>query len=68
MKSIFLSILLLVFITSCVTKSKHRKPVVYLYPSQVTDVKVKVNYDGAFTVTYPEYKNEWNVLHFLMEN
>lgn len=64
MKSIFLSIVLLVFITSCVTKNQHRKPVVYLYPTEVTDVKVKVNYEGEFTVTYPEYKYEWDVIAY----
>ena len=37
------------------------KPVIYLYPEEQTDVSVKLDYSGELTVTYPEYKNGWNV-------
>lgn len=37
------------------------KPVIYLYPEEQTDVSVKLDYSGKLTVTYPEYKNGWNV-------
>ena len=37
------------------------KPVIYLYPETVTDVTVKLNYDGQLTCTYPEYKDGWQV-------
>lgn len=37
------------------------KPVIYLYPEEKTDVSVKLDYNGDFTVTYPEYSDGWNV-------
>ncbi len=56
-----LLIIIIVFNACRVVQPKHKKPVIYLYPQQQTDVSVKVNYKGNFTVTYPSYKNEWNV-------
>lgn len=40
-----------------------RKPVIYLYPTQTTDVNVKVDLFGDFTFTYPAYDtiNGWQV-------
>jgi hypothetical protein len=35
------------------------KPVIYLYPTQKTDIRIKLNFKGQLTFTYPEYKNEW---------
>lgn len=41
---------------------KKAKPVVYLYPTQQTDVSVSLTLrDGAFTCTYPTYNNGWDV-------
>ena len=37
------------------------KPVIYLYPEEETDAEVKLDLDGEFTYTYPEYKDDWNV-------
>lgn len=37
-----------------------RKPVIYLYPSEVTEVSVELDFDGL-TMTYPEYNSGWNV-------
>ncbi|MBE6039152.1 MAG: hypothetical protein E7218_08170 [Anaerofustis stercorihominis] len=37
------------------------KPVIYLYPEDVTDVCVTMDYNGVLTCTYPEYENGWNV-------
>ena len=37
------------------------KPVIYLYPEEVTDVNVQLDYDGQLTCTYPAYKNGWTV-------
>lgn len=40
------------------------KPVIYLYPNQVEDVSVKLDYNGEFTVVYPPFENQtekWNV-------
>ena len=40
------------------------KPVIYLYPATETAVHVKIKYKGQLTVTYPEYKNGWNVIAY----
>ena len=37
------------------------KPVIYLYPKEVTDVTVQLDYDGQLTCTYPAYENGWTV-------
>ena len=37
------------------------KPVIYLYPQAETDISVKIDYNGTFTTTYPEYIDGWNV-------
>ena len=38
-----------------------RKPVIYLYPEETTDISVELEYDGELTVTYPEYNEGWSV-------
>ncbi len=37
------------------------KPVIYLYPDEVIEVSVKLDYNGTLTVTEPEYGSGWNV-------
>lgn len=40
------------------------KPVIYLYPTSPTDVKVELNYQGQLFATYPSYDNDikgWQV-------
>lgn len=37
------------------------KPVIYLYPTEATDVTVKVEPDGGLTCAYPDYRGGWNV-------
>ena len=37
------------------------KPVIYLYPTQTSDVTVLLNYNGVLDFTYPAYKNGWRV-------
>ena len=39
----------------------YAKPVIYLYPTETTDVNVKVDIDGELTCTYPDYRDGWNV-------
>lgn len=39
-----------------------RKPVIYLYPEEKTEVTVELDFDGELTSTYPEYKNGWEVI------
>lgn len=37
------------------------KPVIYLYPTQQTDVTVQLDYEGELTCTYPAYAEGWHV-------
>lgn len=37
------------------------KPVIYLYPEEVTDVTVKLDPQGGFSVTEPAYNDGWTV-------
>ena len=38
-----------------------KKPALYLYPEQTTDIKVKLDVNGAITFTEPLYNSGWNV-------
>ena len=38
------------------------KPVLYFYPKETTEIEVKLDYQGEFTFTYPEYNNGWNMI------
>lgn len=38
------------------------KPVIYLYPERETEVRVKLDYDGRLTTTYPKYEDGWRVV------
>ena len=37
------------------------KPVIYLYPDEVTDVTVALRYEGVLDFTYPAYDGGWSV-------
>jgi hypothetical protein len=38
-----------------------KKPAVYLYPLETSNIKVNVEVNGKLTLTEPEYGNGWNV-------
>ncbi len=38
-----------------------RKPVIYLYPEETTEVSVKLDFAGKLTCTYPFYQDGWTV-------
>ena len=38
-----------------------RKPVIYLYPEEETEVSVQVILDGKLTCTYPAYDSGWKI-------
>ena len=40
---------------------KVRKPVLYLYPEETTEVSVRLDFDGELTATYPKYQDGWQV-------
>ena len=53
----------IIFLAGCnLFPEKSKKPVIYLYPENTTEVDVKVNLDGKFTTTYPKYNDGWNVV------
>ena len=37
------------------------KPIIYLYPEEVTDVEVELDVNGELYCTYPKYDNGWEV-------
>jgi len=39
-----------------------KKPIIYLYPEQETEVTVKLKNPEKLACTYPKYENSWNVL------
>lgn len=38
-----------------------KKPVIYLYPEEETEVRVELDLDGKLKYTYPEYNTQWVV-------
>lgn len=38
------------------------KPIIYLYPTEDTEISVKLLKDERLTCSYPKYKDEWKVL------
>lgn len=38
-----------------------KKPIIYLYPEEETNVLVKLGNDNFLTTTYPKYNNGWSV-------
>lgn len=38
------------------------KPIIYLYPTEDTEISVKLLKDENLTCSYPKYKDEWKVL------
>ncbi len=61
---ILLSVLIYVFLPdpSPNWKAKVRKPVIYLYPEETTEVSVLLDFNGELTTTYPAYDNGWRVV------
>ncbi len=61
---IMLVVLSLFILASCnpfKEEVRTEKPVIYLYPTEETEVSVKLNLDGDLTCTYPAYNNGWSV-------
>jgi len=63
--TILLSALLLLSLCGCrdliEPDRPAEKPVIYLYPEEVTDVTVRLDYSGELTCTYPDYQDGWTV-------
>lgn len=58
---ISLMLVLVTFIGCRPPQLSSKKPVIYLYPTQKTDISVKLSLDGNLTCTYPAYNGQWNV-------
>lgn len=43
------------------TEVVNSKPIIYLYPTEETQVEVKLVNNGKITCSYPKYKESWNV-------
>ena len=44
------------------TEMNSYKPIIYLYPKKTQEIKVFLGHEDKITVSYPQYKNSWNVL------
>lgn len=58
---LFLSLACILVLAGCGGQTE-KKPVIYLYPEEETQVSVKLDYQGRLTATYPDYKNGWTVI------
>ena len=38
-----------------------KKPVIYLYPTQKTDISLQLDFKGKLLTTFPKYTNNWEV-------
>jgi hypothetical protein len=38
-----------------------KKPVIYLYPKEKTDIELSINFDGKMLTTFPKLEKSWNV-------
>lgn len=45
-----------------IIKNFSAKPIIYIYPEEETEVKIKVKNPEKLTCTYPKYEDSWNVL------
>ena len=62
---IILSVSCFIFIGRILNDLMHEpvaKPVIYLYPSNKTEVSVNLGNSDKITCSYPKYKNNWNVI------
>lgn len=46
----------------CVAPGMSVKPIIYLYPTEPTDVRVTVSHPELFTAQYPTYGDGWRVM------
>ena len=49
------------FISGILGSIKSFKPIIYIYPENEINVKIKLKNKEKLTCTYPKYEDEWNV-------
>lgn len=59
---VIVSVAILLFILPNLYTVAPEKPVIYLYPSERTQVEVRLYFDGQLTCTYPVYEDGWRVI------
>ena len=45
----------------CAPRIQLLKPVLYLYPTETSEIEVKLNYEGRLEHTYPRYEEGWKI-------
>lgn len=48
--------------SSCLEDGVAYKPIIYLYPTEPTEISVRMSHPENFTVSYPTYGDGWKVL------
>ncbi len=64
------AITIIVIIIACLSISAHNakveikqyKPIIYLYPTEETEITAELGYPEKITCSYPQYKNGWQAL------
>ncbi len=41
-----------------------KKPVIYLYPKEKTDISIKIDFKGKILTTFPKYEQNWNLIGY----
>lgn len=60
--TVVVGLLMAWFLNSDISCGGVKKPVLYLYPTERTEVSVRLDFDGQITCTYPAYDDGWRVI------
>ncbi|MDR1978696.1 MAG: hypothetical protein LBQ42_08180 [Synergistaceae bacterium] len=60
-KTFLVVVLFICLLAAASLSSSSSKPVIYLYPETVTEVSVRLDYNGALSHTWPPYEDGWKV-------
>lgn len=59
---IFSAMLLFIYFIINIMKQFAAKPIIYIYPEEEKNIKIKLKNPEKLTCSYPKYEKEWNVL------
>ena len=60
--TIIMAVLAIILYPELAPSNTARKPILYLYPTEETNVRVTFEHSDYLTTTYPKFNSEWNVL------